>query len=313
MALRDILLSTAPVLTINLSDTGQRALLVARINRAARELYDSQDFAGTLREQVFTFAASAHQVALPWYVDQIRGVREYDAGDKVQINSMRPRYQTNAWTQDLLSWRVKGFSPLQCEITNATQLTLTFSEALTEPVDVIVTGATATASCYTETVSFDVGDTVKTTTKQFQSWPEFRSIRKSAATNADLTVTSATQTLAEIPNRELESRYTLVQILDKEFTTSSVVTDYEILYKMRFSPFVDDYDEFPCRGFDMAIHWKTLEHHFAERQDEGDRAVGCHEKCNEVLRQINANDAAGKEMFMDFGQNRFLDIVDSCC
>lgn len=310
MALRDILLRAAPVIGMQITNTSGRLACVDRINAAARELYDSTDLAGCLREEVFETTRDQRMISLPWYVDKIRAVREYEAREKITTNDMRQRYQTNAAYMPMLSWRVKGFSPIQRDITNASLLTFTLATADSVEFGIIITGPTQHASIATETLTVEIGETAVTSTKAFTSDPELRAIRKSIANNVDITVTDASSNvLAVIPNTELESRYTLIQIGDTEDNSTDSMC-YEVLFKMRFTPFVSDYDEFPCRGFDDAIYWKVMEHYHSERQGQEQNAILAHQKCVEVVRQQNSNMSAGLKMSMDFGTNRFLSISD---
>lgn len=307
--LKTILLDCSAAVGVSLTEADKRAWLIAKINGAAEELYNSGDNAGCLREQVFTVESTQQQTTLPYYVDKIRAAREWNTSRKMHLNDMRPRYQTSKWRQPFLFWRVKGIVPLMRELSNQGTLTCIFREAVTTRTKLTVTGATSTASRWVETLTYEVGDTSKTTSKSYVS---IESISKNITTTSDLVIYDASAaTVAEIPNHELSSRYTLVQVTDEESPVLSPNNVFEVLYKIRFSPFINDTDEFPCPNFDKAIYWKTLEHIWAEQKDRGDAAILAGQKCAAIVAQLNANDSGGIEVEMDFGRPRYTGIQDS--
>ena len=307
--LKNILLECSAAVGISLTEVDKRAWLIAKINAAAEEIYNSGDNAGCMREQVFTVESTQQQVTLPYYVDKIRAAREWNTSRKMHLNDMRPRYQTSKWRQPFLFWRVKGVVALKRDLGNQGTITCIFGEAVTARTKVVITGSTSTASRTAETLTYEVGDTSKTTTKSFTS---IESISKSVTTVADLTIYDASaNTIAEIPNHELSSRYTLVQVTDEESPQLSPNNVFEVLYKIRFSPFINDTDEFPCPGFDKAIYWKVLEHIWAEQKDRVDAAIMAGQKCAAIINQLNANDSGGIEIEMDFGRPRYSGIQDS--
>lgn len=307
--LKNILIDVANTIGSSVLDSNGRAWTLSKINGAAQEMYDSTDLAGCLREQVFTIEAGQQISALPYYVEKIRAVRDWNMSRKITLNDMRPRFQTNKWRQPYLSWRVLGVYPLARELGNAGSIILQALAPVTQRVKVTITGATSTASRTSETITFEVGDSLKTLTKSFVS---VESVSKDIVNEVDIRVQDATYNeLAVIPNSELNSRYTHIQVTDTSDPSLTPNTTFEILYKIRFTPFNADTDEFPCRGFDKAIYWKTLSHMWAEQKDRGDAAIAAEAKCQKIINDINANDSGGIELEMDFGKPRYDRIQDT--
>lgn len=310
MPLIDILSEVAADLGVDITNANDRSYLVNKINQAAKELYTSADLKGSLREQLFNIGSADQQVALPYYVDSIRGVRDYDSQLPITVQDMQPRYQAEGWKDFLgYKWRVKHKQyPLTRGILNIGPLTVTLSAPATGDLAVIVTGQTATASRLQETVAFSVGQQTKTTASLFTS---IESIQKTAITLENVLVYDITNTLlAEIPNCEAKSSYTIIQVLDRDSVTSQDVV-VEVLYKTRFTPFYNDYDSFPCGDlYDRAIFWKTLEFMFAKQDgpENTNRAIAANAKCNQVIVDIAENQETGVALRMQFPKNRFRNL-----
>ena len=98
-------------------NVNQRAVLLARINQAAKELYESQDLPGSLREATFEVTSDGI-MALPYYVGPVRAVRHNTEKYKVELADMAPRYCYQAWKEDWNKWRVMNSSPIQRSIVN---------------------------------------------------------------------------------------------------------------------------------------------------------------------------------------------------
>jgi hypothetical protein len=158
---------------------------------------------------------------------------------------MRPRYHAVPWTQPYLQWRQIAATPLHTPLTNAGPLTFQINAIETEPFDIIVNGQTSLAANVTEIISFAVGDLVKSSVNLFEPESPFgvTSIKKSRATNSDVIVrVTATQAeVGRIANNQLYASNLRVQILDWNASTPFILGEdcVEVLYKQRFSPFVN--------------------------------------------------------------------------
>jgi hypothetical protein len=294
---------------IDLSDATQLALLDRKINEAAKELYESDDLVGCLREQIFQIDPADEQITLPWYVYQVRGVRQDERRTKIERNDMRPRYSTKDWgPEHRWRWRFKGYTPLAMQPTNYAPFIVSIPVAETVAFNVIITGCTTTASRVADQLTFAVGDISKTATKQFQpgQLPEcVESIKKDRWTQQDVTIKDADgNAIAVIPNSELESRNMLVHVSDFQGMTVADVFCVEVLYKLRFSPMYLDYDEFFCRGYDDAIYFKFLERWWSIREGKAQDALLAHEKVKELVTQIARDSELGTELKVDVGRGR---------
>lgn len=288
-----------------------RASAIAKINKAARELYSTTDLVGCLREQVFNVDPSKLQITLPYYVDQIRNARNYDTKSRVKIEDMRPRYfYGRDWQQKFLTWRKKNRQPICHDLENDGPLTITIPAAETSRFTVYITGSTVDSDKVTESVIFEIGDTSHDTVNSFTSFPGFRLIAKDKLITGNVTITDIVgNTISEIANCELEASYTLIAVGDYENQTTCDC--YEILYKYKFSPFYNDYDVFPAPEYDDAIIYKAASHVWSKDTSPiGQAKVLEYEtKCNAILTN-RANDGEGSdEKEIQFGKQRFFDIM----
>ena len=257
MALQDIIERVKSSLNMRDDTSEKRTFMLREINRAAKQLWESNDLVLALREQYFSFPTDDSQVTLPWYVGELRGVRRpnIDPRDPIRLHDMRPRYHYNSWGDTgLNTFRVKQISPLARLIVNATPLTICIDEAQSSDFTVRVTGETDLAASATDVVTVTAGTTEATITRVFTS---IRSIRKSAITTADVVIQDASEnTLSVIPNMLYEPRYLLVNITESGcFVHTAVSTCFsvEVLYKPTYTPLTNDYDTFNVDNYDEEI------------------------------------------------------------
>lgn len=305
--LKNILDDVAAELGTLLSSTSERAWLLARVNEAADELYRNNDLYRSDREQLFNVGQTDQQIALPIYVGKLIACRDYDWRITGDIQDMRPRYKSDSWKEPFLEypyfkWRDKGFSAIQLDITDVAPLTLSTSVPATSNFSIFVTGSTESATRITETVNFVVGDTSKNTVNFFES---IESIRKSVVNSEDITVTDMNgRVLATIANSELASGYTLVQVLDR-YEQRSEAALVECLYKLKFTPFKNDYDSFPCGDmFDKAIFWKTLSNIWATLDGKELKAQAAAQQSLGIIADFSRNVETNRGSTCAFPKNR---------
>jgi hypothetical protein len=306
MALLHILKLAAAKEGIQIDDANQKALIIARINEAARELWESTDFAEALEEEVFDLNVSSQVVALPWYVEYLRGWRYFENRITGETAAKKNRYQdgygNEVWT---FRWRHVKFHPLQRSIENESVLKLSIPQVETVAFTVNIIGATPNASRVQETLTFNVGDTEKTSAGNFKE--QFVAIVKDKAIQYDLTVKDVNgNILAVVPNHRTESKYHLVQVLDYDNYTFGVTnSSVEVLFKRKYSDMVNDYDEFLYGDkYDKAIFWKYLEHKCADAE----AARAYQTKCQEVLAEIAANEMAETKHNIAFTANPYFNM-----
>lgn len=313
----DILKDIAVDLGLKITNQDSKDLAVLYVNNAAFELYNSCDLIGSLREQVFNLDTNQQQLSFPYYIGEIRGIRNWETNRHLVQNDMRPRFFHGAWLQPTWSWRAKDLSPIERDIVNTTQLTITLLSPSAENFTVTVVGSTGSADQISEVVTFNVGDLVKTTTNQFTQFPGIQSIVKNVYTTQNLTITDANAVeLAMIPNHYKQSIYTIVQVTDQDFNLLAGLTNaYEILYKLRFRSFVNDNDPFMCSGYDDAIKWMALSHYYAKKVDsdgalQTSKADAMRQMCYNIVNQREADYTAGVEKNVQMAPNQMLNVSD---
>lgn len=319
MSLKSILDKWAIPLGYNPNNALERDLWIRKINIAAEEVYNMTDLIGSLREQVFEAPEGIAMLTLPYYVANIRAVRHYDSLSKIQINDMRPHYFYGSIYQSCFTWREKNKVAIRQSLSNESLLTIRLinSQVSDEQFTVTVVGSTDNSERISETLTFNQNDNSKTTSNQFTgnsalgSPSGIRAIIKNKPTKYNLEVLDASgNIIAEIPNSEVESQYTVYQVYDNQGTpVSNDCLCFQVLYKFRFTPFKDDYDNFPCEGYDDAIGWKLEEHSYSKQQGMEQNAILAHEKCLEVILQRQRNAEMGIEKEIQFGPNRYLDCI----
>lgn len=292
----------------------QRERAVSLINDAALEMYSHNDLQDCLWEQVFEFSIDEQQVTLPWYIETPRALRDYDALNAIDMTDTRPRYATLGWAENFYdTFRVKRRgAPLARNIGDVTKLTFALpdGEVAADAFTVTVVGKTASAARAQETLVWSVGDSAdKITTNLYE---DVELIRKNVITTQDLTVTDGDgNTLALLPNNQLQTYYTLLQVLDK-YQTLGNTRLVEVLYKKKFVPFQNDYDEFACGSqYDKAIYYKAFSLWKAKFDDAGSLATAAayEAKCGEMLAKLAINKSGSNRKKLDFGRNRFRNNV----
>ena len=315
MSLNNILVSLATVGALRLDDADQVAYETFRVNTAAKELYESTDLVGCLREQVLNVDVdeNSSRIVLPYYIGKLRAVRYMNPNVDLGLVDMRPKYAERVWNdKNLVAWRLLEQRPLFKSITNGSLFTFTFTAPLETACNIVIKGASDIAQDDVETLAFAIGDTTKTTTKSFI---DITSIVKSCVTNADCSVMDADNVeMANIPNNQLKSLYQIVQ-LAKVYSNTQVVpaTQYvEVLWKERFKPLALLTDEFQCPGYDECVVYKYLAQRamLSENVSAKANAAIYESKVSELIRQIDYDSSQTTDKRMTFGSNQFYDITD---
>lgn len=262
MALRDILTSVCSEIGWRIDD--DRALAIRYINMAAKELYECDDYPGCLREAVIQILPGS-QLALPDTVGWLRAVREYVSTNKIELNTLHPRYGYNNWPKAQGKWRIKGTSPLMLDITNAS--ILYFQTQKLEDAVISISGKTAISNRVTEDITMDAY-----TKLSVNAYAEVYSIQRKVRGDYDITIKNAQgTTLAILRNDQIESRYTIIDVSQYPFGTqyySAGEVYCEILYKVPFNKFYEDSDTFPCEGFDEALAMRTCCRYYQQQDDK---------------------------------------------
>ncbi len=290
--LKDILQYVGEVVNIRGADSPEREQALRYINRAGRELYYGWDLPGSCFERYFTVNSTTQLITLPWYVEEIRGIRRATYASKIQLVDMSPRYHYRPWKQPTCQWRIMGESALATNLTQAGRLVITLAGAETDTLIVTIAGQTTTSGMCEEQVTFEPGVLTQTTVNQWsQDNPTgIRSISKSMTTRHDLTVTEEVggAVVATIPNHLLLSKNKLLQVHDGNYSlVYSPNETVEILFKWPYKTLDSDYDLFVgTERFDDAIVWKVREHYHSTRLNEGELALAASAKCRDLMQKL---------------------------
>lgn len=321
MSLKNILLDISSVLGLDISDPDEKAYHIAKINEAAKELYNSNDLPGCLREQIFQIDdTDNYQAAFPFYVDKIRAIRFYNTnGGKITLEDMRPRYHMHRWgSNGRIRFRIKKNNALLSRgISNAGKLTFTLSEEDNINVTINIIGKTDHAEKTQETVTIIAGQLAVTTANSYEDFDN-GTIEKTTLNNKNITITDIDGVeMGIIPNSELRPIYTIVQIREDDFApvvnNNFPLNTIEVLYKTRFTPFQNDYDEFPCPDCDKLIAWKFIEHYAMLKPGMDQLVSGAALKADQIINELNHNDDLGKELKVEFGPNPMFEAQNAIC
>ena len=312
MPLIDLLKDLASDLGVDINSATEKEWLIGKVNCATRDLYNQNDLLGCLREQLFLLGSTDQQISLPYYVFEIRAVRNYDTRYPVKLLDMSPRYQTEGWadSQDFYLWRIKRqASPVKAAWFSDGPLKFTLSAPASKDFTINIIGQTNQATKTQETLSVLVGQTEVTSANNYLASVGVEAITKSDVTDEDILVTSLDGIeISDIPNSEKFPSFTIVQVQDK--WQSKAQTDMvEVLYKTRFTPFVNDYDVFPCGDiYEEAIYWNTLGHVWAKNEGEQwvTKVIAANAKAQEQIEKIASNREAGRQARMSFGTSRWM-------
>lgn len=319
MSLQAILTDIASELHIPLNTDDEISWAVSKVNAVAKELYEGQDITGCLREQTFNLDTDTKEsslVALPFYVDQLRGIRfSMLPGGKIPMNDMRPRYHTGrGWGANAYSvpFRItREQATLKRDIANASVLTFSVAEA--EPTDIIIhiVGETNNAARYSESVTLSAGELSVDSVGNYITTPV--NLEKETVSQQDITISDVDgNELAVIPNFELKPAYKWLELVDANAGVSSFLPTYtsftaiDILYKLRYQPFRDAFDEFICGPkFDRAIFYQFAAWYEGQKPGSENRAMGYLQAAQTIIANIQRDTEGAREMEIEFGRNGY--------
>lgn len=257
MSVGNILQMTGNKMGLNPSDPSSRPTLLRFLNQACYEIYNIADIPGTMMEQVLQVNGD-QTISLPWYIGELRAIREYYSQIPWNINQMRPRYNQSNWPESWRNWRIRNRGCLQATVTNQSVLNVTVPQVDNPPITVTVTGQTTTATKTSEALTMT--SVMMQTVGQFL---DVFSFSKSSVTDYDVVLTDVDgKLLSEIPNTELQAWYQIVDVSSMPWLPQvSSTQDHfvEVLYKKTLPYLSDDTDEFPAVGYDFIISDKMMQ------------------------------------------------------
>lgn len=292
--------------------TDDRELVLRIINRAAKEVYESTDLPGCLRE-ITVLVTNDSVIALPYYVGELRNIRAHYTLQRLTIQEMSSKYAFNPWDNMWNKWRLIKKSPLQnCIENTALPIFVTMDDVDTVDVEITVTGQTTKANRVSEVITLAAGETEAQLSQPFI---EISAITKDVTNNNDITFTGADSsgneiTLAIVPNDRLNSIYTLVDISALPYS-GDIGTAYryvDVLYKEPLPTLTTDGDEFLCQGFDDAIACKVCEYFFSAQSDGSPKAMEYYSKCNQLITDRIEHTNGETEKTLTFAPNGYLGL-----
>lgn len=306
MPLSDILVDIA-MTEGQVTSASEKAARIYRVNKAAREINKRVDTEEANREEVYDLNVSSQQVALPAYVDRVRGMRYFDGRQAVPLAAMQNRYNFNyAGENELwyLQFRKKESTILCREISNQSVIAVRVPLPNEEAFTVTLTGKTDKSERVSETLSFSATDLEKVTASNFIA---VESAVKNKITKYNIGMFDVEENLlGEILNSEFKSVYQIYQLADTEgFTMPVSYSGVEVLFKYKFQPFKFDDDCFMGTDkYDDAIVWKYLENNSRDADD----AKAYRAKCDMLLNDLASDDQAGQRTKINFQPNAYVNM-----
>lgn len=248
MPLKFVLQVAGVKMGLNPEQPSERSVLLRFANEAAEELYDSFDPPGSLLED--TWKVNGDQtITMPYWVGEIRGVRESASWATWHVNQLRPRYNQFNWGDCWRNIRIKNTQCLAATVTNSSVGVLTVKAVENPPVVVTVSGKTDDSAESNETVVMDA--TTKNTVNQYS---DYNLIAKDRVNLYDVTLSDVDgKFLSMIPNIMLEAVYQIYDVSACPWlqrSTSPVDNYLEILFKKTLPWYQNDSDTFPAQKYD---------------------------------------------------------------
>lgn len=281
----------------DMSGQSDRTRILAAINAAAQEIWNTFDLPGSMRE-IRVSTDSNKFITLPWYVLAIRMIRNAHDRNPVDLVTAHRQYQAYKGYQNPYQWRVISRTPLLRAITTASTLTVSRLRADQEKVTVTITGVPSYASRVIEPIVFEVGQQEIETEEAYR---EITAITKSATTKSDFEIKDAKGTvIAMLPNHLLSAPNWLIQVLDRCDTTSSAnVSCFDVLYKPVLGVIEEDgqlfSESFP-EQYEQVVIFKALEQLYLAKEDMLPVAMQYNQKARALVEQFTAHDDLGKTL-----------------
>ena len=277
-----------------------RTTALREINYAWEELWNTDDLPDSLFEISLVPSSTTGLLSLPYYVGQIRAVKEHDSHARITLETPRPYYHDGRYDLSPYTWRILGSSPLRTSITNASPLTLTIAEPETEEFTVTLEGPTDNAARSAEVATFAIGETSKVTTKCFT---DITSATKDMITKANVNLSGAnSEDYGYIPNDDFEARNILAQITERCGTICTSCACYDVLYKRKVPLLLNEGASVP---FQQVLMTKTLEW-ITLPKDGGEVKADIFGQKARSLLEANVNSNTGVEKRLDLPINPFV-------
>lgn len=293
--------------TDGLSASTQSVWLDRQINRAAKELHDEYYLYLAEREQVVKLDDDQQCITLPHYVDTLVACRRYQTRDKIDIESMRPRYRSDRWAEPFLGRPYNRFRFLQREAlkrsyTNTAPFMVALSADAAADIVLTLVGETENAAKVTDTCTVVAGSRTASFTKSFRKVFEFT---KAAVSTEDVTLKDVEgNILAVLPNNLTRVSYPVYQVLERTETHGTDQSFFEVLYKLKFEPLVNDNDTFLDESYDNALYHKVQEYIYEKQEGKDNQRVLASQKCAASIENINQQYISNPESVVHYPEGK---------
>lgn len=285
------------------------------VNEAILDVHKSVDLQGALFEQIFYFDPTRKQIAMPYYVQYLRGIREYVTGFQMQVHDMRPRYASSGWAEQwqeqLLVFRDKQESAVSAYGDSDGPLTFSIPSALTSNITFTVVGGNENSESIRDIVVLAAGSLSATGTKNF-SCEKIRTIRKDIVTEYNVTITNIDGLeISSIGNDQFRAAFKLVQIPDYTIRSNDENIYMEALFKYRIQPLVNDEDEFIVpEVFDDAFKWNSIGRYYTGKEGREADVLASLQLRDKSLTDTQVDITAGVKKRMTFMPNKVFNVFN---
>lgn len=245
------------------------AEFLAELNRAYALFWYQVDPRDSVME-VDLAASAERQIILPWFIHEVKGVRDiYDQPAKLM--TPRPYYNQNAAPQSDYEWRIMHRTPLFKLLEVAGRIVIKPRRKLTSPVTVTITGPGDFGVTEIEALTLAAGATSIETTAVFHN---VTSLSKSAVTTADIVLYDVKENeVAILPASYSDVWCQLVQLTDarhrKILSTGDSV--YTVLYK-QVPPVLSTFTEAVPTEYGLVLQDTIVESFLGSAKDQDTRA-----------------------------------------
>jgi hypothetical protein len=274
--------------------------LIKLVNATWEELY----FAVDLPDSRYTMSIAPNftnpqlrTFTLPWYVQEVRAIREGRSGLHVKLLQPEHYYHPNEWFQKLWEFVNLGHSPMVNVINNATRITFTLKKPETTPFSIYVQGSTDVAGSVTETINVPAGSLSVSTINSFTN---ITGCSKTIFTQSDIAGVDGDGTqIIEIASCCLSARNLKIQMRDKADFSTTACLCYEILFKWR-APYLLYPGDAIAEPYDKVLAYLVLSKMYAkvlakEIGTVDPRSAYFKGLAKEILDMCSANEEVGTE------------------
>lgn len=300
------------VLTRVAADTGynptqQRTALLALLNGAAREMYDSLECSHIYRE-VTLVVPRDKVVSLPSCVGDLRGMRAHTGDYPFKLESISaPRYVDERWNYNLRNWRELGHSPVHTYVQSVGRLTIE-APVISDGASLLVAGQTADAERIEETVALT--SSPLQTVNQFG--PSIYMIASIGVRTCNITVKDVDgNEIAVLYNTENETRYKIVDVSQVAWgvDTQADETLIDVCYKHPLWRLTKDTDTFPAGSrYDNAWYELCMHKYFSPMENRRADASEHRALYSAALIEAKGSAESHIEKRITFGPNKYFNM-----